>query len=266
MASALVGSGGRVTGVDFTSEQLEVAERHTGAWATHLGYANLSFKKARIERLDEAGVADGSTDLVLSNCVVNLSPDKRAVLREVYRVLKHGGEFHFSDIYADRRLSAEARQDPVLVGECLGGALYVEDALRLFKEVGFADPRVMARAPIALRDDAITRAVGEACFTSITYRLFKLPPGRLETLCEDYGQFAVYQGTMEGAPWAYSLDDHHRLEKGKPFLVCGNTAAMLQETWLKPHFRVTGDRSTHYGLFPCGPAPAADGLAVGACC
>ena len=269
VASALVGASGSVTGVDFTDEQLAVARAHTAAWSHHLGYSNLRFVRGRMERLDEAGVGDASVDLVISNCVVNLSPDKRAVLAEVFRVLKHGGEFHFSDVYADRRLAQSAREDPVLVGECLGGALYEQDFLRLCHDVGFADPRVMTRAPVAITDEAIAKAVGGAAFTSITYRLFKLPPGRLETLCEDYGQYAVYKGTMEGAPHAYALDDHHVLQKGKPFLVCGNTAAMLAETWLAPHFSVIGDRSVHYGLFPCGPSPAAatpSATGGGTCC
>ena len=73
-------------------------------------------------------------DLIISNCVVNLSPDKRAVLREAFRVLADGGEMHFSDVYADRRLPAAARADPLLVGECLGGALYIEDFKRLCAE------------------------------------------------------------------------------------------------------------------------------------
>ena len=147
----------------------------------------------------------------------------------------------------------------------------VEDFKRLCVATGFADPRVASSAPIAVTDEALRATLGEAQFFSITYRLFKLPEGRLESLCEDYGQFAVYKGTILGAPHAYSLDDHHRLLKGKPFLVCGNSAAMLQETWLGKHFDVHGDRSTHYGLFPCGPAPAASAGAAacapgGACC
>ncbi len=248
LAAALVGEHGSVTGVDFTEPQLAVARAHAAEWATTLGYAspNMRFVSGRIEALGEAGIADGSVDLVISNCVVNLSADKRAVLREVWRVLADGGEFHFSDVYCDRRLPAAARADPLLVGECLGGALYVEDFKRLCVETGFADPRVASMAPIAVNDAAMSDVLGEARFFSITYRLFKLP-GRLETLCEDYGQFAVYRGSIQGSGNAYSLDDHHRLEKNKPFLVCGNTASMLQDTWLAKHFDVHGDRSTHYG-------------------
>lgn len=271
VASALVGASGSVTGVDFASTQLEVARRNAPAWAAELGYSYLSFVEGRMEDLAGCGIAPGSVDLCISNCVVNLSADKRAVLAGVYAALRDGGEFFFSDVYCDRRLSASVRADPVLLGECLGGALYIEDFRRLCAQCGFPDPRIVSSAPIQLRDERIAEAVGEAAFTSITFRLFKLPPGRLETLCEDYGQVAVYKGTLEGAPSAYSLDDHHRFEKGKPMLVCGNTASMVQETWLSKHFDVTGDRSVHFGLFPCGPAPAAAGGAAacapgGACC
>jgi SAM-dependent methyltransferase len=252
---------GSVTGIDVTASQLAVARAHVDEWSAEIGWSNLRFVEGPIEALSEAGLTDASFDLVISNCVVNLSPDKRAVLREAWRVLADGGEMHFSDVYCDRRLPSELRSDSLLVGECLGGALYVEDFKRLCAEIGFADPRVLTSAPITVEDEALACLLGEARFRSITYRLFKLPAGRLETLCEDYGQFAVYKGTIPHAPNAYSLDDHHRLEKSKPFLVCGNTASMLGETWLSKHFEVHGGRSTHYGLFPCGPAPADAGVA-----
>ena len=127
------------------------------------------------------------------------------------------------------------------------------------------------RSQSQVRDEKLKDLLGEAKFYSLTYRLFKLPPGRLETLCEDYGQYAVYKGTIEGNKNAYVLDDHHRLEKNKPFLVCGNTAAMLGETWLGKHFEIVGDRSTHFGLFDCGPSPVAwagagNAPVGGACC
>ena len=80
--------------------------------------------------------------------------------------------------------------------------------------VGFTDPRVLEGHVIEVKDEKLQELLGEATLYSITYRLFKLPAGRLETLCEDYGQYAVYKGTIEGNPNAYSLDDHHRLETG----------------------------------------------------
>lgn len=277
VAAALVGEGGTVTGIDMTDAQLEVANRHKDTYCTEtLGYAdpNMKFVKGTIEDLKAAGIEDNSVDLIMSNCVINLSPDKPAVLSEAARVLADGGEFYFSDVYCDRRLPEELRSEPVLLGECLGGAMYIEDFKRLCVATGFTDPRVLEGHEIEIRDPAIAELLGEAKFYSLTYRLFKLPAGRLETLCEDYGQYAVYKGTIPGHPHAYSLDDHHRLEKGKPMLVCGNTGSMLGETWLAPHFEVIGDRSVHYGLFDCGPPPVAAPAASssssapsgGACC
>jgi len=281
VAAKLVGDKGSVVGIDMTDGQLEVARRHADDYCRDaLGYAetNVAFHKGTIEDLTRVTDAHGtvkkieneSVDLIISNCVVNLSPDKKAVLSEAHRVLADGGEFYFSDVYCDRRLPEDLRSHEILLGECLGGAMYIEDFKRLCHGVGFADPRVLAGHAVEIKDERLADLLGEAKFYSVTYRLFKLPAGRLETLCEDYGQFAVYKGTIEGNAHAYSLDDHHRLETGKPFLVCGNTAAMLGETWLGAHFEIYGDRSTHYGLFDCGPAPVAvsggDAPANGGCC
>ncbi|KUO14319.1 hypothetical protein [Streptomyces dysideae] len=92
---------------------------------------------------------------------------------------------------------------------------------------------------------------------------------RLEDRCEDYGQVAVYHGTLVEHLHAFDLDDHHRFHTGKPTLVCGNTADMLSATRYAPHFTVTGDKSTHFGLFPCVPAEhsaASEPGTSGACC
>tara|TARA_B110000003_G_scaffold157826_1_gene158193 strand:+ start:6747 stop:8003 length:1257 start_codon:yes stop_codon:yes gene_type:complete len=273
VAAKLVGENGSVLGVDMTDGQLEVARKYVDEYCTKtLGYAkaNMRFEKGTIEDLKAAGVPDASVDMIISNCVINLSPDKPAVLSEAYRVLANGGEFYFSDVYCDRRLQEDLRSHEILLGECLGGAMYVEDFKRLCQAVGFTDPRVLAGHEIEVRDPALAELLGEAKFYSITYRLFKLPPGCLETLCEDYGQYAVYNGGLPGAPNAYQLDDHHRFEKNKPMLVCGNTGSMVGETWLGKYFTLVGDRSTHYGLFDCGPSPVAASSSAapagGACC
>ncbi|MCA9401394.1 MAG: methyltransferase domain-containing protein, partial [Candidatus Omnitrophica bacterium] len=229
--------------------------------------ANITFHQGYIEDLSSIGLEDDYFDIVISNCVVNLSPDKEAVLKEVYRVLKRGGEFFFSDVYCDRRLPQWAKEDPVLLGECLGGAFYWKDFERKAKDIGFIDPRVFASSKIDLFDAETIRKIGFADFHSITYRLFKLP--ELEDACEDYGQTATYQGTIEFSPHRFELDHHHIFETGKPMRVCSNTASMVGGTRFAEHFKVSGDHSRHFGLFEgCGETPLIpnDTGPKGGCC
>lgn len=264
VAAALVGPSGSVVGVDMTDEQLQTARDNVGAYADTLGYApNLEFKKGNIEFLKEAGIEDESIDVAISNCVINLSPAKPQVLQGVYDALRWGGEFYFSDIYASRRLPKSVQEHEVLWGECIAGALYTGDFVRICRDVGFTDPRVLSTDIVEVTDPELKEVVGEAVFYSITYRLFKLPG--LETECEDYGQVAIYKGTIPGHSHSYVLDDHHVFETGRPVLVCGNSASMVGESWLGRHFDIIGDRTTHFGLFDCS-APSGDvgGASAGA--
>ena len=262
LLSKLVGEHGRVIGVDMTTEQLAVARRHQAWHAERYGHArsNVEFVEGYIEDLGACGIADASVDVVVSNCVLNLSPEKDRAFSEIFRVLKPGGELYFSDVFADRRIPASLRRDPVLLGECLSGALYTEDFRRLLQRLGCADVRTITQAPIPLFDPEVEAKIGMVNFRSITIRAFKL---NLEDRCEDFGQVATYLGTAPEQPHAFVLDDHHRLETGRPMRVCGNTFDMLAHTRYATHFSLIGNTSTHYGLFDCGPAPAAG---AGAAC
>ncbi len=263
----MVGPTGRVVGVDMTEEQLEVAMRTEDYHRQAFGYANsnVTFKQGYIERLDELGLLDNSFDVIVSNCVVNLSPDKDAVMRQVHRLLKPGGEFYFSDVYADRRIPKALLNDPVLYGECLSGALYWYDFLRLANRHGFADPRLVQDRPLEVTDPKLAALLGHIRFYSATYRLFKLDD--LETACEDYGQAVIYKGTIVDQPHGFLLDKHHLIQTGKVFAVCGNTWKMLHETRFKDHFEFIGDFSRHYGLFEgCGGAIPFDQTAAGSDC
>jgi len=265
----LVGKTGKVVGVDMTDEQLAVAEKYHLHHAEVFGYDNVQFIQGYIERLEDLNLDPSSFDVIVSNCVVNLSPDKDAVMRGVHRLLKEGGEFYFSDVYADRRVPEAVRNDPVLYGECLGGALYWNDFLRLSHQHGFTDPRLTTDRPLEVTDPLLAVRVGTVKFYSATYRLFKI--AKLETACEDYGQAVIYKGTIPENAEQFVLDNHHLIETGRVFPVCGNTWRMLHDTRFAPHFEFIGNFDKHYGIFAgCGTSIPYDvderASGVGSCC
>jgi len=251
LLAQLVGAGGEVVGVDMTEAQLAVARAHLGYHAERFGFANVRLLEGRIEQLEALDLEPGSFDLVVSNCVLNLSIDKQAVLRGVRRLLKPGGELYFADVYADRRVPEALRHDPLLYGECLSGALYWNDFLRLARRSGFADPRLVSDRPLVITDPELARRTGALQFFSATYRLFNIEA--LEDACEDHGQAVVYRGTLADAADALLFDKHHCFDAGRITPVCGNTWLMLQQSRLARHFEFHGDFSRHFGLFPgCG--------------
>lgn len=266
----LVGEAGSVLGIDTTPEQLAVACEHTDWHRERFGYANsnVAFRDGDIERLDDLGLPPESFDVIVSNCVINLVADKGAVFREAFKLLKPGGELYFSDVYADRRVPGHLLADPVLHGECLAGALYWGDFLRVAKTAGFADPRLVKDRPLGIGDERIARQLAGISFFSATYRLFKLDG--LESECEDYGQAVIYHGTVEGEEDAFLLDKHHRIERGRVFPVCGNSWKMLAETRFAQHFDFIGDFARHFGVFAgCGgglPFDATQAAQSASCC
>ena len=262
--SALVGEQGEVVGVDMTEEQLAVANAHVNYHADVFGFSkpNVRFLKGYIEKLDELDLEDNYFDIIISNCVINLSPDKEAVLKQAHRLLKPGGEMYFSDVYSSRRIEAELVNDPLLYGECLSGALYWNDFENLAKRCGFYDPRLVEDRPLTINNPAIEEKINHIQFFSATYRLFKIE--ELEPACEDYGQAVVYKGTTPHCPKAFILDKHHVIETGKVFPVCGNTYRMLNESRFANHFDFIGNWDTHYGIFEgCGTSLPYDNATAG---
>ncbi len=270
LLSQLVGEKGCVIGVDITDEQLDVAQRHIASQMDRFGFkqTNVDFRNGYIENLGAVGIADNSVDVVVSNCVINLSPDKEKVFSEIFRVLKPGGELYFSDVFALRRVPDHLKSDPVLHGECIGGTLYIEDFRRILRKAGCLDYRVVNQWPLSIDEPEIKKKIGNIEFYSYTIRAFNLPT--LEDICEDYGQAVCYLGNLKNSPHAFILDDHHIFETGKHVPVCGNTTSMVEETRYSKYFKVIGNRSTHYGPFPCGPETSSgkqiDNGESGSCC
>lgn len=270
IASQLVGENGSVVGVDMTDEQLNVANKYIDYHADVFGYStsNVKFIKGNIERLDELNLEQGSFDVIISNCVINLAKDKLKVLKDAYNLLKPGGEMYFSDVYSDRRIPQALQNNRVLWGECLSGALYWNDFLNYAKKAGFGDPRAVEDKPITIENEEIEDLVGDIEFYSVTYRLMKIDG--LESDCEDYGQAVAYKGGIPENDLAFALDDHHYFPKGKIITVCGNTYRMLNETRFEKYFDFYGSWDTHYGIFEgCGgnmPFTQSENSEAGSCC
>ncbi len=247
--SALVGEDGFVTGVDMTDVQLDVARAHIDFHADAFGFSkpNTAFVKGTIEDLGALGFEDNSFDLIISNCVINLALDKEAVLSEALRILKPGGEMYFSDVYCDRRVPVDLRDDPVLYGECLSGALYRNDFMSLAKSVGFGDPRMVDTRVLTVENPQIEAKLGGIGFTSETWRLFKLE--NIDADQEDYGQAVIYNGQVEHMPQMFVLDGSHVFEAGKCTPVSGNTWQILQQSRFAQFFEFIGGFTRHFGAF-----------------
>ena len=162
IAARLVGPAGRATGVDMLDPMLDLAKRGAAAVVRNLGYRNLAFEKGQLENLP---LEDSSVDAVLSNCVMNLSVHKRRAYGEIFRVLRPGGRLVISDVVCETEPGAAIRNDEVLRGECIAGALTEKDLVGILQESGLTDIRFIKRFPY--------RTVKGHPFFSLTYEAFK---------------------------------------------------------------------------------------------
>lgn len=246
--SKLVGHNGRVIGVDMTPEQLAFATKYQSEQAERFGYStsNVEFKAGFIEDLAGLDIEDESVDLVVSNCVINLSPFKDQIFSEIYRVLKPGGELYFSDVFCDRRIPEELRSDPVLRGECLGGAMYLDDFRRTMAKHGWNSYVFTSIDEIHVADLALQTKLGFTSFTSRTVRAIKAQG--LEDAQENFGQTAEYLGGMPEMPRYFDFTHEIRMIKGRPCAVSANMAKMLEQSRYGQYFKITPP-GKHRGAF-----------------
>jgi SAM-dependent methyltransferase len=245
IAAQVVGPNGRVIGVDMTDEMLEVARANAPIVAERIGYANVEFRKGRIQDLalsidlldaelkrrpisdaasflaaDELAqdlrvknplIADDSIDVVVSNCVLNLveAHAKRQLFDEIFRVLKTGGRAVISDIVSDEEVPGHLQNDPELWSGCISGALTEEGFVAAFTAAGFYGVQILKR------DEQPWQTVEGIEFRSVTIEAFKGKQGP----CVERNQAVIYKG-----PFKEVLDDdNHRMERGKRYAVCDKT-------------------------------------------
>ncbi len=271
IASQVVGARGRVIGVDMTDEMLEVSRRAAPAVAERIGYANVEFRKGRIqdlaldiERLDQALknhpicdaasflaadelarelrvkyplVADESVDVVISNCVLNLveSKSKRQLFEEIFRVLRHGGRAVISDIVSDESVPEHLQNDPELWSGCISGAFTEDGFLNAFSEAGFYGIQILRWSSIPWK------TVEGIEFRSVTVEAFKGKQGP----CFERKQAVIYRG-----PFREILDDDgHRIERGKRYAVCDKTFNLFRKAPYAEFFEFVEPRED----VPTGP-------------
>lgn len=172
IAAKYVGKEGRVIGIDMTDEMLDKAKRLSSIVAKNLGYDVVEFKKGLLEDIP---VPDNTADVVISNCVINLSPDKEKVFQEIYRILKDTGRFCISDIVSDRDVPEEMQADKQLWGECISGALKEDEFISIAEASGFYEINIIKRY--------LYREVSGIKFYSITVKGYKWLKDRRQRCC-----------------------------------------------------------------------------------
>ncbi|XP_029026342.1 arsenite methyltransferase [Betta splendens] len=233
--SKLVGPSGRVTGIDMTEEMITASRQFIEYHQDKFGYKepNVTFVQGYMEKLIEAGIQRDSMDVVLSNCVICLCPDKRAVLQQAYSVLKEGGELYFSDMYASKVVPDDMKRDPLLWGEGMGGSLFWKDLIPLAHSVGFSTPHLVSASHIVVYSSELRVKAGDIRYASGTYRLFKLPKGSAS-----YKATVTYRGTVADFPDQLDFDSSHHFKKDVPLTVNAEMATILQSSRFSPHFTI----------------------------
>jgi len=225
-ASRLVGPTGHVIGLDMTETMLDIARTHAPVVAANLGYpsSNVEFRKGMADAMP---VDDATIDLIISNCVINLAPDKRRVFQEMFRVAKPGGRFTISDIVADQTVPQYLVHDADKWGDCLSGALTLTAYLLGLRAAGFLGVHLVQCSPWQVIDGIH--------FFSVTLTGYKLP--------HSAGVSPFHYATLRG-PFRRVVDERGvAYERGIPQPITAEGAALLNLPPLAPHFILTADPS-----------------------
>jgi radical SAM protein with 4Fe4S-binding SPASM domain len=235
IAAKQVGQDGRAIGIDMTDPMLGVAGESRPEVARRLGYDVVEFRKGFLEAVP---VEDESTDLVTSNCVINLSPDKPGVFREMWRVLKDHGRMVVSDIVAEGPVPPHLKVNVHLWGECVSGALAEDEFVAQLEEAGFFGLQVLKKQ--------FWREVEGQRFFSVTVRGYKF---RKQAGCVYQGHRAVYQG-----PWTAVHDEEgHLFPRGQAVDVCTDTVAKLRHAPYAGAFVILDPDADAPEAYSCGP-------------
>lgn len=233
IAARLVGPEGQAIGVDMTEPMLAVANENRPLVAAALGYDVVEFRKGYLEQIP---VADRSVDVVTSNCVVNLSPDKARVFEETWRILDDHGRFVLSDIVSEREVPPHLKVNSELWGECLVGALTEAELLSQLERAGFYGLTVLKKA--------YWKDVEGYPFYSITVRGYKFEK---RAGCVFQGHRAIYLGPGK----AFIDEEGHLFPRNEPVEVCTDTLAKLTRAPYQDSFAVLEPGAERVGYACC---------------
>jgi MoaA/NifB/PqqE/SkfB family radical SAM enzyme/SAM-dependent methyltransferase len=235
IAAKLTGSGGRAIGVDMTDKMLEVAETNRPVVAAALGYDVVEFRKGYLESIP---IEDRSVDLVTSNCVVNLSPDKPRVFEETWRILRNHGRFVLSDIVSEREVPPHLKVNPELWGECLVGALTEAELMSQLERAGFYGLTVLRKS--------YWKDVEGYPFFSVTLRGYK---HEKSAGCVFQGHRAIYLGPGK----AFVDEEGHLFPRNEPTEICTDSMARLTRAPYDAMFAVLEPGEERPGYACCAP-------------
>uniref|UniRef100_A0A673HKC9 Arsenite methyltransferase n=1 Tax=Sinocyclocheilus rhinocerous TaxID=307959 RepID=A0A673HKC9_9TELE len=224
--SKLVGERGQVIGLDMTDEMIVASQKYVQYHQEKFGYSkpNTVFVKGYMEKLSDAGIQNNSLDVVVY----------RTVISEAYKVLKEGGELYYSDMYASKAVPDFFKEDPVLWGEGMAGALYWRDLITLMKDIGFSTPHLVAGSHIVVHNPELQRKTGDVKYASGTYRIFKLPQNSIKTKA-----LVTYKGTVPDCAECFEFDASHYFKTNVPVEVGAEMAAILQNTRFSTDFNIS---------------------------
>jgi SAM-dependent methyltransferase len=223
-ASRLVGQTGHVIGIDMTDTMLAIAQKNAPIVAANLGYptSNVEFRKGMADAIP---VIDDTVDLIISNCVINLAPDKRKVFREMFRVAKPGGRFTISDIVADQPVPQYLVHDAQKWGDCLSGALTLTDYIAGLVGSGFLGIHLINSSP--------WQTIDGIHFFSVTLTGHRLPPSALVS--------EVRYATLRG-PFSRVVDELGTTYlRGIPQPITPDAVCLLNQAPLASHFVLSSD-------------------------
>lgn len=232
IASRLTGAQGRAIGIDMTDKMLEVAQLHRPTVAAALGYDNIEFRRGFLESIP---LPPRSVDLITSNCVINLSPDKLRVFEGMWQTLRDHGRIVFSDIVSEVDAPAHLKVNPQLWGECLVGALTEPELYATLERAGFFGLELLAKQ--------YWKTVEGIAFYSVTVRAWKFEK---QSGCVFAGHKAVYLGPGK----ALVDEEGHQFLRGEPYEICTDTVAKLSRAPYASSFAIL-DPDAEFQSYVC---------------